>query len=305
MLLPRIPHLLRLSGCCLALTLGAGCDLLHRGETDERREANFQTGYNQNLQGHFDEAIRSYQRALDANPRNALAHRELGFLLREQKHDYVTAVYHLRRCQEILASRNDRDAKDPTIDDAIRESKLLLAVEFSSQIGQQQTQSRTDELKRRNEELVATVNRLTQQLAAATQGGSRPAASNTIQTIAAPQPAPQNGATTPQTTSLGPGNNGAATQPGKSGTVAPSPVPKRAPVTSHSPSTSSSTLTSTSTTPSTSKGPKTHVVRSGETPASIARSHGLTLQQLTAANRGLDARHLRVGQTLNLPDGAR
>ena len=296
MLSPRIPHLLRLAGCCLALFLGAGCDLLHRGETDERREANFQTGYNQALQGLFDEAIRSYQRALDANPRNAIAHRELGFLLRDRKHDYVTAVYHLRRCQEILASRNDRDAKDPTIDDAIRQAQLQLAIEFSSQIGQQQTQSRTDELKRRNAELEATVQRLTQQLASYTQAGLRPGASNLVQPLAqAPTPV-TNAAPTPRVNPpsfVGPNSKPLTTHgaaPGANATAKHGAAP-----------------VTTSTTPPTTpaaKGPKTHVIRSGETPAVIARSHGITLQQLMAANRNIDPKRLKVGQSLNLPDGA-
>lgn len=297
MLLSRILHLLRLAGCCLALFLGAGCDLLHRGETDERREANYQTGYNQGLQGLYDDAIRSYQRALDANPRNAIAHRELGFLLRDRKHEYVTAVYHLRRCQEILASRNDRDAKDPTIDDAIRQAQLQLAIEFSSQIGQQQTQSRTDDLKRRNAELEATVQRLTQQLATYTQAGLRPGATNVLQSLAqAPQP-PTNAAPVLRTppSFVGPNSKPVTTHgttPGSTpqkktssapGTPSPSPAPALATVT---------------------KGPKTHVIRSGETPAHIARSHGITLQQLMTANRNLDARHLKVGQSVNLPDNA-
>jgi LysM repeat protein len=299
MLLPRIPHLLRLAGCCLALVLGAGCDLLHRGETDERREANFQTGYNQALQGLFDDAIRSYQRALDANPRNAIAHRELGFLLRDRKHDYVTSVYHLRRCQEILASRNDRDAKDPTIDDAIRQAQLQLAIEFSSQIGQQQTQSRTDELKRRNAELEATVQRLTQQLASYTQAGLRPGASNVVQPLVqAPAPAPvTNAAPAPRVNPpsfVGPNSKPLTTHGTTPGASAPAKHGATTPTTS-----------TTSPSAPVAKAAKTHVVRSGDTPALIARSHGITLQQLMAANRNLDPKRLKVGQTLNLPDGAR
>lgn len=299
MLLPRILHLLRLAGCCLALFLGSGCDLLHRGETDERREANFQTGYNQALQGLFDDAIRSYQRALDANPRNAIAHRELGFLLRDRKHDYVTAVYHLRRCQEILASRNDRDAKDPTIDDAIRQAQLQLAIEFSSQIGQQQTQSRTDELKRRNAELEATVQRLTQQLASYTQAGLRPSATNVLQPLVqAPQPVTNAAPVqrTPPPSFVGPNSKPVATH-------GATPEPGTTTTTKHAAATAKPPTASTSTTAT--KGPKTHVIRSGETPAVIARSHGITLQQLMAANRNLDARHLKVGQSVMLPDNAR
>ena len=277
--------------------MGVGCDLLHRGETDERREANFQTGYNQALQGLYDDAIRSYQRALDANPRNAIAHRELGFLLRDRKHDYVTSVYHLRRCQEILASRNDRDAKDPTIDDAIRQAQLQLAIEFSSQIGQQQTQSRTDELKRRNAELEATVQRLTQQLASYTQAGLRPGASNVVQPLVqAPAPV-TNAAPVPRVTPpsfVGPNSKPLTTHGNTQGASGPA---------KHGAATS--TTSATSPAAPVAKAAKTHVIRSGDTPALIARSHGITLQQLMAANRNMDPKRLKVGQTLNLPDGAR
>lgn len=289
--------MLRLAGCCLALFLGAGCDLLRRGETDERREANFQTGYNQALQGLYDDAIRSYQRALDANPRNAIAHRELGFLLRDRKHDYVTAVYHLRRCQEILASRNDRDAKDPTIDDAIRQAQLQLAIEFSSQIGQQQTQSRTDELKRRNAELDATVQRLTQQLASYTQAGLRPGASNVVQPLVQAPAQATDAVPAPRVNPpsfVGPNSKPLTAHGSTPGASAPA---KHAAATSPTSATSPAAPVA--------KAAKTHVVRSGDTPALIARSHGITLQQLMAANRNLDPKRLRVGQALNLPDGAR
>lgn len=316
-MLSRFRNSLRIGGCCLALVLGSGCDLLRRGETDERREANFQAGYNQALQGLNDDAIRSYQRALDSNPRSALAHRELGFLLRDKKHDYVTAVYHLRRCQEILASRNDRDAKDPTIDDAIRQAQLQLAIEFSSQIGQQQTQSRTDELKRRNAELEATVQRLTQQLAA--NASAQAAFANSPGIL---KPLPTNAAAQPSAPAQNlAANSGANSNPASNPGESTKPSTRSAPLQLGGSSTASKGQTGASSgkhpttgTPSggttgspatPSKGPKSHTVRSGETPASIARAHGITAQQLMAANRGIDAKRLRVGQTLNLPDGAK
>jgi len=54
---------------------------------------------------------------------------------------------------------------------------------------------------------------------------------------------------------------------------------------------------STSTSPS---ADATHVVRPGETLFSIARRHGLSLADIEAANPGVDARKLRVGQELSL-----
>lgn len=46
---------------------------------------------------------------------------------------------------------------------------------------------------------------------------------------------------------------------------------------------------------------KTHVVKTGETFASIARQYKVKLEALTAANAGIEPRHLKVGQTINLP----
>jgi LysM repeat protein len=46
---------------------------------------------------------------------------------------------------------------------------------------------------------------------------------------------------------------------------------------------------------------KTHTVRPGETPGTIARKYGIRVESLLAANPRLDPRKLRVGQILNLP----
>ncbi len=48
-------------------------------------------------------------------------------------------------------------------------------------------------------------------------------------------------------------------------------------------------------------GARTHRVKAGETPYSIARQHGIKLGSLMAANPGLNPRRLAVGQTLNIP----
>lgn len=46
---------------------------------------------------------------------------------------------------------------------------------------------------------------------------------------------------------------------------------------------------------------RTHIVQNGDTLASIARKYNVKLDALTAANPSVDAKRLRVGQTLNVP----
>lgn len=46
---------------------------------------------------------------------------------------------------------------------------------------------------------------------------------------------------------------------------------------------------------------RTYVVQAHDTLASISRRYNVRMDALTLANPGVDARRLRVGQTLNIP----
>ncbi len=47
--------------------------------------------------------------------------------------------------------------------------------------------------------------------------------------------------------------------------------------------------------------PRTHTVQAGETPSTIAKKYRIKVEALMSANPRLDARRMRVGQTVNLP----
>lgn len=260
-------------GCVLAALIFAGCDRWPAKDTDERREANFQAAYNLAQQGLHEDAIKAYYRALEANPRNAIAHRELGQLYLERKQDYATAIYHFRRCQEIRATRKDKDANDYTIEQAIKQAQMQLAIECNEQIGRQQTHSQLDELKRRNAELEAIVARLSQ----------------------------------PSGTGVQPVSAGVTNEPpttgGESSAHKTAPEVRRVEV-RHSETRSAETKPDPAVAKSVAR-PRTHIVKPGETPAAIARQHGLTTAQLMAVNKSVDARRLRPGQALNLPATAK
>ncbi|PAW89906.1 MAG: hypothetical protein B9S33_02470 [Pedosphaera sp. Tous-C6FEB] len=55
--------------------------------------------------------------------------------------------------------------------------------------------------------------------------------------------------------------------------------------------------------PKAAKAPATrsHVVKSGDTPATIARQHNVKVESLLIANPGLDPKRLKIGQTLAVP----
>jgi len=46
---------------------------------------------------------------------------------------------------------------------------------------------------------------------------------------------------------------------------------------------------------------RTHIVKAGENPNTIARKYGVKVEALMAANPGVDARRLRVGQAVTIP----
>lgn len=274
----RLPRAGSAAAGLATMILLSGCELWHRANPDERREANFVAAYNYNLQGAYDDAVAAYNRAIEANPNNAAAHWDLGFLYQDKFHDYVLSIYHFRRCQQIKKRRHEKEADDPTIENAIRQGQIQLAIQFASAFGQQQSQTQLDDLKRRNAELEATIKELKLRLAAA----QVPEASISSGTDSVPAPvnsppahiAPSNPAPAPARA----GGSSAQQKetPGRSNAASRSaPVPS--PV-------------------------HTHAVRSGETMVTIARKYGVTTAQLQSANRNVDPRKLKPGQILTIPD---
>ncbi|HUB87888.1 MAG TPA: LysM peptidoglycan-binding domain-containing protein [Verrucomicrobiae bacterium] len=69
------------------------------------------------------------------------------------------------------------------------------------------------------------------------------------------------------------------------------------------PTTSTPTTSGDMTEPGTAGG-QTYTVKSGDTLSKIAKSQGVTLRELEAANPGVDPNHIKVGQKLNIPAAA-
>lgn len=81
------------------------------------------------------------------------------------------------------------------------------------------------------------------------------------------------------------------------------PAPQPAPAVQRIPPPASAAPAPPAPAPPTAKAPaaRSHVVKSGDTPATIARQHNAKLEALLAANPGLDPKRLKIGQTLTIP----
>jgi tetratricopeptide (TPR) repeat protein len=87
----------RLSRVTLAVLLLAGlsgCLPSSRSQLDEEKESHFLAGRNRLNSMDYGGAIEEFHRALEANPRSASAHFQLGWLYEEKKPDPAAAIYH-------------------------------------------------------------------------------------------------------------------------------------------------------------------------------------------------------------------
>lgn len=267
----------------LALALGAatgGCGWLNRPGGDPRKDPNYQDGLAWKDQGRYDIARASFERAADVNPANRYAHLELGFLHLEQLRDPVSAIYHFQRYLALAQKQESAEFRDPVVEGRITSAKIQLAMQYSDQIGRQESQVRLDEMRRRNEDLEQQVRLLTQQLQLARQQQLTNALAGT---------ASNDGSTLPS----GSGRSPAEAPPQElRGREVPGPT-NRVPA-----------VTAQRGTPATTARPapsRSYVVQRGDTPSRIAQRFNLRVDALMAANPGVDPRRLRIGQSLNIP----
>jgi len=257
----------RLLGCLglvfLALLPG-GCSLPGDNPQDDERDPAYVRGKSLVSAMDFTGAAGAFQDALETSPRSAAAHYQLAWLYESKLADPAAAIYHY---QEYL--RLDPKAGNP---DVIRQHiyacKQQLAKDImelpSTPAAQQQLEKLADQNRRMQDEL----DKWHAYYAA---------------------------------------ENAARSAPGIS--PAPAPLPVVPPLTTFSPSNPPPALTHTypaatavlRTVPPPPIQMQTHVVAKGETLAAIARNAKISLSALQAANPGVNPKHLRTGQTVNLP----
>ena len=247
-----------------------GCSPFGEASREEEKDPNYLAGKNRAAALDHQGAIDAFEKALATNPRSAAAHLELGLI----HHQYLAtnwarAIYHFERYLELRPKANNADL----IRQRISQCKLELAKEVPFAAVNQQMQrelEKMDRLSRENTDLRQQLEQLKAQ-SAQRQGG-----------------APV-GVTALNPTSL-PGSRALVSQ------ATPNPATPVAQAAERTASIDPSRDIARA-----SASTKTHVVKSGEHPYSIARSYGIKVADLLSANPGVDPRRLRPGQALVIP----
>lgn len=232
-----------------------GCTDSSRTQFDEEKEAHFVLGRSRVNALDYRGAIESFGEALEANPRSAAAHFELGVLYAERESDPAAAIYHYQQYLRLRPGAPNAEM----IRDHIMRLKTDLARTLLPVTPPEEMQKRMDELAQENQRLRDEVERYKSFVNA--------------RAVVTNQPPAQAQA-----------RNGPAAVGGASGGASPG-----------------RTAAPPSRTPRPVAVARTHLVRSGETPSSIARRYNLKLEKLLAANPGLNARRMKIGQSLNVP----
>jgi len=257
----------------LASLLGlilVGCLPSAEPQTDEQKDPFYLTGKARVNDRDYRGAIESFEKALENNPRNAAAHFELGLLYEQQENDCAAALYHYERAVKIRP--NDHPAENAR--QRIEGCKRELAKSVAQLPSMEKMQAELDRLKAENIQMRQLVNSWSNYA----QTVVRAANDAMSRAQAAGQMAANTGTPT--------GSAGGATDPAITPTES---IVPRTPATLGRSATPAGVAA------------RTHKVEPGETMGAIAKRYGIKLSALQAANRTVDARRMRAGQTLVLP----
>src|SRR5262245_36279458 len=85
---------------CLCLVL-CGCLPPTENQADEQKNPHYLAGKEKLAALDYKGAIESFERAVEDNPRAALAHYELGVLYENRENDYAAALYHYNKALKL------------------------------------------------------------------------------------------------------------------------------------------------------------------------------------------------------------
>ncbi|MBM3833874.1 MAG: LysM peptidoglycan-binding domain-containing protein [Verrucomicrobia bacterium] len=241
-----------------------GCSPLTENELDEQKNPHFLEGKRRANALNQKGAIESFEKALEANPRSASAHLELGLLYEKPMNDHAAAIYHLERHLKLRPQSHVAES----VRQRILSCKVELARTVSYALVNQKDQAALDRLTRENANLRQQNDELKAELSKAQAqvltNRSAPSPSSSVQHTGPGLLTDRSSARTPQPSSSRPTPEASRPASGSAGT---------------------------------------YVVKPGETLARISREKGISLDALKAANPGIaaDPRRMRPGQVIILP----
>jgi LysM repeat protein len=248
----------------------AGCGPGSQSQLDEEKEPHFLAGKSRVNSLDYPGAIESFEKALTANPYSASAHFELACLFENREPDPAAAIYHYQKYLALKPKAENAEIVRQHIMSCKQDLARTVSLGPISEKQQRELERLVEDKKR----LIEETNRLTQEI---TQlkliAAGRPASNTNSIPVPGPARAPArppvgSSALAIDSTRGIPGQADNASNRAFSGTMAAG---------------------------------RTHTVKAGETPTTIARRYGVRLEALLAANPKLEPRRLKVGQTLTIP----
>lgn len=262
-----------------------GCVPIGESPVDEEKDPNFIEGRNHLNAMDYKGAVEAFERALQANPRSASAHFELGVLYYPRLNDPVSAIYHYQKHLQLRPnSTYAQVAKDQ-----ITACKMELVKTVSFGVV---TRDLHRDLERMTNELTLLMQRnaaLSNQLAAKPMIVTQWQTLRVTNIVNVPTPVPQANVAEAVASNQARPHAAAAANVAKAQNNPPQrQMEQRA-------------AQATRTLPST-PALRKYVVRDGETMSQIARRYKVSASRLQAANPTIEPRRLRAGQTLNIPN---
>jgi hypothetical protein len=247
---------------------GAGCIPGTDSLLDEQKNPHYISGKERVNAHDYPGAIEAFEKALEVNPRSALAHFELGVLCEQRLNDYPAAIYHYNKVISLRPAgeypAETAKIRIPACKQEMVKTDLLTTMNPAALQEQDRLREENQQLRRQLEQAQAQL--------AAWAGAARPAsgASSLAGQAAAPGTrSPARDLRTPSDTSRGTPAPRAGAGPGGS-------QPKAG-------------------------ATRSYTVKGGDSLSRIARQQGVRLESLKAANPGVNPDRLKVGQTLVLP----
>ncbi len=249
-----------------------GCFPPSAGSADEQKDPYYLSGKRRVNSLDFNGALEDFEKALEANPRSAAAHLELGILHEQRTKDYSAAIYHFER---FLKFKPDSDFAEPVRQRILACKQELARTVSLGPVNQmvQRDLEKLDGLTKENVQLKAQLEQMQNQMSQliAMQMGQQQQMQNRAQGI--PQPAPQMRIAGPPSSANTP--------------LAGAPTTSQ-PVVAQS-SVARPTIG------------RTHTIKSGDTFYKIAKQYKVSEAALKTANPRVDARRMQIGQVIQVP----